>query len=79
MAIEVTREKTGDTSEGRCQPESGRVLLESALQGGLHAICLQASAWLERSAGRKRDIPMGQMSARVGKGLIGIRSLRGIE
>jgi len=30
MAIDVSREKKGDTSVGRCPPELGRVLLASA-------------------------------------------------
>jgi len=30
MAVEVSRERKGDTSAGRCPPESGRVSLESA-------------------------------------------------
>jgi len=33
MDIDVNREKKGDTSAGRCPPESGRVSLESARRG----------------------------------------------
>ena len=49
MAIDVSREKKGDTSDGRCPPESGRVSLESARRGESNDICLEASACLKHS------------------------------
>ena len=45
-AIDVSREKKGDTSVGRCQPESARVSLESAHGGESNGIGLEASACL---------------------------------
>ena len=45
-AIDVSREKAGDTSVGRCPPESGRVSLESARGGELNVIGPEASACL---------------------------------
>jgi len=38
MAIDVSREKMGDTSAGKCRPESGRILLDSAWRGELNCI-----------------------------------------
>jgi len=38
MAVEVSREEKGDTSSGRCPPESGRVSLESACRGESNGI-----------------------------------------
>jgi len=55
-AIDVSREKKGDTSVGRCRPESGKVSMESARQGESNDIGFEASAWPSRSAGRKRQI-----------------------
>jgi len=46
MAIEVTREKKGDTSAGRCPPGSGRVSLESAQREESNGVGLEASACL---------------------------------
>jgi len=46
MAIDASREKKGDTSAGRCPPESGRVSLESARPGEFNGRVLQVSAWL---------------------------------
>jgi len=46
MAIEVSREKKGDTSPGRCPPGSGRVSLESARRAESNGIGFGASAWL---------------------------------
>jgi len=46
MAIDVSREKKGDTSEGRCPPELGRVSLESARRGESNGIGLEAFACL---------------------------------
>jgi len=46
MAIEVTRVKKADISDGRCPPESGRVSLESAHPGESNGIGLKASALL---------------------------------
>jgi len=46
MAIEVSREKKGDTSAGRCPPESGRVSLESAQREGSNGIGLEEPASL---------------------------------
>jgi len=46
IAIDVSREKKGDTAVGRCLPESGRVLLESARRGESNGIGLEASTWL---------------------------------
>jgi len=46
IAIEVSREKKGDTSVGRCLPEAGRVSLESAGRGELKGIGCEASACL---------------------------------
>ena len=57
IAIDVSREKKGDTLVGRCRPELGRVSLESARRAESNGIGFQVSAWLERSAGRKREIP----------------------
>jgi len=45
MAIEVSREKKGDTSVGRCPPELGRVSLESAHRGELNGIGFEESTW----------------------------------
>jgi len=59
MAIEVRRMKKADTAAGRCPSESGRVLLESARRGESNGIGLEASAWLGRSAGWKRQITQG--------------------
>jgi len=67
MAIAVSREKTRDTSVGRCQPESGRVSLQSARREESNGIGFKESAWLQMSAGSKR-----YMFTRLGKGLIGI-------
>jgi len=49
MAIDVSREKKGDTLAGRCPPESGRVSLESARQGESNDIGLEVSACLSHS------------------------------
>jgi len=46
MAIEVSRGKKGDTSAGRCPPESGTVQLQSARRGESNGIGFEASAWL---------------------------------
>jgi len=46
MAIEVSRGKKGDTSAGRCPPESGRVPLESTRQGESNRTGFEASVWL---------------------------------
>jgi len=46
MAVEVSREKQGYTSAGRCPPESGRVLLESARREESNGIGFGASTWL---------------------------------
>jgi len=46
MAIGVSREKTGDTSPGKCPPGSGRVSLESARRGEWTGIGFGAAAWL---------------------------------
>jgi len=48
MAVEVSREKKGDTSAGRCPAlaELGRVPLESARRGESNGIGLEASACL---------------------------------
>jgi len=46
MAIDVSREKKGDTSAGRCLPESGRVSLEYAHQGESNGIGLEVSGCL---------------------------------
>jgi len=46
MAIAVSRMKKADISEGRCQPESGRVSLESARRGELNGIGLEVSTCL---------------------------------
>jgi len=46
MAIDISRERTGDTSAGRCPPESGRVSLESARQGESNGVGFGASASL---------------------------------
>jgi len=48
MAVEVSREKKGDTSAGRlgCPPESGGVSLEAARPGESNGIGFGASAWL---------------------------------
>jgi len=46
MTIEVSREKKGDTSPGRCPPGSERVSLESARRGESNGIGLGASASL---------------------------------
>jgi len=46
MAIEVSRQKKGDVSAGRCPPESGRVTLESSRRGELNDIGLKVSASL---------------------------------
>jgi len=46
MAVEISREKKGDTSGGRCPPESGRASLESARRGESNGIGFRASAWL---------------------------------
>jgi len=48
-----------DISGGRCPPELGRVSLESTHRGDseLNGIGLEASAWLQRLAGRKRQRP----------------------
>jgi len=46
MAIDISRERKGDTSAGRCPPESGRVSLESAREGESNGIGLEVSAWL---------------------------------
>jgi len=91
--------KKADSSGGRYPPESGRVSLETARRGESNGIVLALSAWLERSAGRNRQISHWALadvrqslagphcnplesgraslqSARVRKGLTGIRSLR---
>jgi len=57
MSVEVSRMKKADISGGRCLPESGRVSLGSARRGESNGIGLAASTWLEKSAGRKRQIP----------------------
>jgi len=46
MAVEVSKEKKGDTSAGRCPAESGRVSLESARRGESNGIGPEASACL---------------------------------
>jgi len=46
MALEVSREKKGDTAAGRCLPELGKVSLESARRGGFNGIGLEESARL---------------------------------
>jgi len=46
MAVEVSRERKGDTSAGRCPPQSGRASLESAHQGESNGIGPEASACL---------------------------------
>jgi len=46
MAEEVSREKNGDTSAGRCPPESGRASLESAHRGESNGIGPKASTCL---------------------------------
>jgi len=46
MAIEVSREKKGNTSVGRYPPGSGRISLESASRGESNDIGLEASACL---------------------------------
>jgi len=57
MAIEVSRKEKADISAGRCSPELGRVSLDLACQGESNGIGFEASAWLKRSARRKREIP----------------------
>jgi len=46
MAIEVSREKNAGTSAGRCPPELGRVLLESARQEESNGVDLEISFFL---------------------------------
>jgi len=46
IAIDVSRERKGDTSPGRCPPESVSASLESARQGESNDIGLELSAWL---------------------------------
>ena len=46
MAIEVSMMKRAAISGGRCPPQSGRVLLESACLGESNGIGLEASACL---------------------------------
>ena len=57
MAIVVSRMKKAEISGARCPPESGRVSLESARRGESNGKGLEASAYLEQSAGREREIP----------------------
>jgi len=46
MAIDVSRERKGDTSAGRYPPESERVSLEPPHGGELNGIGLEASVCL---------------------------------
>jgi len=46
MVMEVSREKKGDTSAGRCPPESGRALLDSARREESNGLGPEASACL---------------------------------
>jgi len=46
MAVEVSRERKGDTSAGGCPPELGRVSLDSARRGESNGIGREASACL---------------------------------
>jgi len=58
MAIEVSREKETDTLMDRYLLGLGRVILESAWRGELNGIgSIDVSAFLYRSAGRKKLIP----------------------
>jgi len=59
MAIAVRRMKKADISAGRCPAESGRVQWGSARRGESNSIGFEASAWLERSAGCKRQVSQG--------------------
>jgi len=46
MAVDVSRERKGDSLVGRYPPESGRVSLESAHRGESNGIGPEASACL---------------------------------
>ena len=46
MAVEISREKKGDTSVGRCPPELGRVSWESGRRRESNGIGPEASACL---------------------------------
>ena len=59
MAIAVSRMKDADISARRCSAQLGRAPLGSARRGASNAIGFEASAWLYRSAGCKRQISLG--------------------
>jgi len=57
MAIEVSSMKKADNLASGCVLELGGISLESARRGESNGIGLEPSAWLSRSAGRRRQIP----------------------
>ena len=85
MAIEVSMEKKGDNSEGRCLPESGRVSSESARREESNGMGHEASPCLQHSVvnnfkvltGRtkvqKHGYPFSQWSDSIGTGCVEIR------
>jgi len=79
MAIEVSMMKKADTSAGRCPPESGRVSLESAREGNRMVKVSKRPHGYRGQQDKRGRYRRAHMAARVGEGLIGVRSARGIE
>jgi len=67
MAIAASRMEIADISAGRCPAEWGRVPLGSPRRGGSNDIGFEASAWLYRLAGCKRQISQGADVRQLGR------------
>ena len=59
-ATDVSREKKGDISAGRCPAESGSVSLKSARRGESKGIGLEASACLYHSVANNLKVLAGE-------------------